>query len=145
MNWSIAPNPFLLAAALLSAIAAGLHVAVIIFGAAWYRRFGAGERMARLAEAGSAYSALVTATIAATLCAWSLYALSGAGLIAPLPALRPVLCVITAIYLLRGLFIVPMAILAPGSVTRFWVWSSAICLVYGIVHLVGIAQTWTRL
>jgi len=29
--------------------------------------------------------------------------------------------------------------------TAFWVWSSAICLVYGVVHLVGVVQVWERL
>jgi hypothetical protein len=138
-------NPYLLAGALLSATAAALHLAVIVFGAPWYRFFGAGEQMARLAEAGSIYPALVTLAIAAMLVVWSLYALSGAGLIAPLPLLRPALCAITAVYLMRGLVIVPLAWFASASITRFWIWSSAICLVYGIVHLVGLVQTWARL
>ncbi|MGQ4584278.1 hypothetical protein [Lysobacter sp. F60174L2] len=37
---------------MLNAIAALLHVGCIIFGASWYRFFGAGERMAQLASAG---------------------------------------------------------------------------------------------
>jgi hypothetical protein len=36
----------------LSAAAALLHIAVIVGGAEWYRFFGAGEGMARLAERG---------------------------------------------------------------------------------------------
>lgn len=38
----------------LSAIAALLHVGIIIGGPSWYRFFGAGERMARAAAAGHA-------------------------------------------------------------------------------------------
>jgi hypothetical protein len=139
------PNIFLITGAALSAIAAALHVAVIFFGAPWYRLFGAGERMARLAEAGSRYPTIVTSAIAAVLAGWSLYALSGAGVMARLPLLRPALCVITAVYLLRGLVIAPLALLAPGKVTPFWIWSSAICLGFGIVHLIGLSQVWGSL
>jgi len=51
----------LLCAGLLTGAAALLHVAIIVGGPAWYRFFGAGERMARLAARGSAYPTLVTA------------------------------------------------------------------------------------
>ena len=36
-----------------SAIAALAHLGCIIFGGDWYRFFGAGEQMARMAEAGN--------------------------------------------------------------------------------------------
>jgi hypothetical protein len=136
-------NAFLIAGAILSALAAALHVGCIVFGAPWYRFFGAGERMAQLAMAGHWYPTLVTAAIASVLAAWSLYALSGAGVIRALPLLRPALCVITGIYLLRGLVILPLAVLGKG--TPFWWWSSAICLLIGAAHLVGLAQVWVRL
>ena len=138
-------NVFLIAGAMLSALAAALHVGCIFFGAPWYRFFGAGEQMARLAESGSWYPAVVTLAIVAVLLAWSLYALSGAGVLPRLPLLRPALCAITAVYLLRGLVVVPLFLLMPEKTTAFWVWSSAICLVFGIVHLVGTSQAWTRL
>jgi hypothetical protein len=138
-------NTFLIVGAALSAIAAALHIGCIFFGAPWYRFFGAGERIARLAESGSWYPTIVTSVIVVVLIAWSLYALSGAGLVVRLPLLRPALCVITAIYLLRGLVLVPLFLLAPDRTTAFWMWSSAICLVFGMVHLVGTSQAWTRL
>jgi hypothetical protein len=138
-------NAFLIVGAALSATAAALHIACIFFGAPWYRFFGAGERMARLAETGSWYPTIVTSVIVLVLIAWSLYALSGAGVIVHLPLLRPALCVITAIYLLRGLVLVPLFLLAPDRTTAFWIGSSAICLVFGIVHFVGTSQAWTRL
>jgi hypothetical protein len=136
-------NVFLIAAALLSALAAALHVGCIVFGAPWYRFFGAGERMAQMAIAGSWYPTIVTVAIAAVLAAWSLYALSGAAVIRALPLLRPALCIITGIYLLRGLLILPLAVL--GRTTPFWWWSSTICLLIGAVHLVGVWQVWPRL
>lgn len=136
-------NAFLIAGALMSALAAALHVGCIVFGAPWYRFFGAGERMAQAASAGHWYPAVVTMAIALVLAAWSLYALSAASVIRALPLLRPALCAITAIYLLRGLVIVPLAML--GKTTPFWWWSSAICLLIGSVHLVGALQVWPRL
>ena len=136
-------NAFLIAGALLSALAAALHVGCIVFGAPWYRFFGAGERMAQMAIAGNWYPTVVTAAIAFVLAMWSLYALSGAGVIRALPLLRLALCAITAIYLLRGLVIVPLVVL--GKSTPFWWWSSMICLLIGSVHLAGLSQVWARL
>ena len=46
----MAANPFLIAGGVLSALASLLHIAVIAGGPAWYRFFGAGEGMARMAE-----------------------------------------------------------------------------------------------
>jgi hypothetical protein len=131
--------------AVMSAVAALLHVGCIIFGASWYRFFGAGERMAQLASAGSWYPAIVTSFIASMLVAWSLYALSGAGVIPRLPLLRLALCAITTIYLLRGFAALPLVFFALGRTTPFWWWSSAICLVIGLTHLVGLRQVWDRL
>ncbi|HZP65719.1 MAG TPA: hypothetical protein VFB32_05365, partial [Rudaea sp.] len=102
-------NSYLVAGAALSALAALLHIGCIVFGAPWYRFFGAGERMAQLAAAGSAFPAVVTACIATVLMVWAVYALSGAGVIARLPLLKPVLLVITGIYLLRGAAVLPMS------------------------------------
>jgi len=136
-------NAFLIAGALLSALAAALHVGCVVFGAPWYRFFGAGERMAQMAIAGNWYPTVVTAAIAFVLAMWSLYALSGAGVIRALPLLRLALCGITAIYLLRGLVIVPLVVL--GKSTPFWWWSSMICLLIGSVHLAGLSQVWARL
>ena len=139
-------HPFLLLGALFSAIAALLHLACIAFGAPWYRFFGAGEGMARLAEAGSPKPAIITMGIAAVLAAWSLYALSGAGVIGRLPLARWVLCAISAVYLLRGLAGLVLAVFAPGERSvAFWWWSSAICLAIGAVYLMGTRQAWPRL
>lgn len=135
----------LIAGAVLSAIAALLHVCVIFGGPAWYRFFGAGERMAAGAAAGHLYPALVTVLIASVLATWAAYALSGAGVLQPLPLLAFALPAITAVYLLRGLVVVVLFLFARRRLTAFWVWSSLICLVYGVVHLVGLLQVWDRL
>jgi hypothetical protein len=139
-------NPWLVSGAALTAIAALLHVGCIVFGASWYRFFGAGEGMARLAEAGSPVPALITVGIAAVLAVWSLYALSGAGLAPRLPLLRTGLCAITAVFLLRGVAGFALAALAPGERgVGFWMWSSAICLGLGVLYLVGTWRAWPRL
>ena len=139
------PNLCLLTGAVLSAVAALLHLACIAFGAPWYRAMGAGERMARMAAEGDWHATAVTLCIAAVLSVWSLYALSGAGVIARLPLLRPALCAITGVYLLRAVAYPVLHGHFPGNSAAFWVWSSAICLVLGAVHLIGLCQVWARL
>ncbi len=130
----------------LSLAAAALHLACIAGGPAWYRYFGAGEGIARLAERGDWRPAAITAAIAAMLVLAAAYAFSGAGLIARLPLLRTGLVFISAVYLLRGLIVLrPSALgrddLSPG----FLLWSSLIVLAFGIVHAVGTARVWKSL
>ena len=135
-------NPFLILGAALSAVAALLHVGCLVFGASWYRFFGAGERMAQLAAAGNWRPTLITSGIVLVLAAWSVYALSGAGVVPRLPLVRTALCIITGIYMLRGLAGFPIA---ASSGSAFWWWSSAICLAIGLVHLTGVRQAWAQL
>jgi len=137
-------NPFLLAAAVVDVLAALLHVGCIVFGAPWYRFFGAGERMAEMAAAGQRYPTLVSSAIVAVLTLWGLYALSGAGVLPRLPLLRVVLCIVTALFLLRGVAGIPLAFRETGRPPVFWWWSSAICLGIGTLHLIGLWQVWSR-
>lgn len=139
------PNRFLVAGAALGVLAALLHLGCIVFGAPWYRFLGAGERMAQLDLAGHWYPPAATLAIAAMLLVWSAYALSGAGAIRRLPLTRLALCAITGVYLLRGVAFVPLMAYFPGNSTTFWFWSSAICLVFGLIHLVGLRQVWSLL
>lgn len=132
-------------AAGLSAAAALLHLAVIAGGPDWYRFFGAGEAMARMAERGSPRPALITLAIAALLATWSAYALSGAGRIRPLPLLRTGLVLISAIYLLRGLVLVPALAMNSFRVDAFLLWSSLIVLAYGVAYAVGTFRAWPAL
>jgi len=132
----------LAAGALLSAIAALLHLGIIAGGPAWYRFFGAGERFAVAAGQGKWTPALVTLGIATVLFAWAAYALAGAGVIAAPPLLKAGLVAITAVYLVRGVAYAPLVLAHGGRITPFVVWSSAICFAYGVVHLVGLVQRW---
>lgn len=133
----------------LTAVAALLHVAIILGGPDWYRFFGAGERMAWLAARGSIYPAVVTACIAAILGVWALYAFSGAGVIRRLPLLRLALALIAAVYLARGILGVPVVLFVDDVYTNqlkakmtFMVVSSAICVVLGLCYAIGGARLW---
>ncbi|WP_049622346.1 hypothetical protein [Frateuria defendens] len=143
MSWST--FPLLAVAGSLSLLASALHVAVLFGGPAWYRRFGAGERIARLAEAGHWYPVVVTSFVALMLLVWAGYAFSGASLLPRFPLLKPALCAIAGVYLLRGLVIVPMVLFAFDRVTGFWVWSSLVCLIYAAAYGLGLIQAWPRL
>jgi hypothetical protein len=138
------PNMFLIAGAICSAAAAVGHLGCIYFGAPWYRFFGAGEQMARMASAGNPRAAIVTSFIVAVLTVWSIYALSGAGVLPRLPLLRLVLTAVTAIYLLRGGLGFLLVGNPLGRSPAFWIWSSAICLIVGGVHAIGLAQIWGK-
>jgi hypothetical protein len=63
----------------------------------------------------------------------------------PLPLRVLALPVITAVYLLRGLAALALFVFARRRLTAFWVWSSLICLGFGVVHLVGLVQVWPGL
>ncbi len=141
----MASNPILVTGGLLSAAASVLHLAVIIGGPAWYRFFGAGEGMARMAERGDWRAAAITVGIAGVLALWAAYAFSGAGLIARLPLLRTGLVVISAIYLVRGLLLIPALLINQGGVQPFILWSSLIVLVYGLAYAIGTWIAWPGL
>jgi len=138
-------NPALVVGGVLSAGASVLHLAIIVGGPDWYRFFGAGEGMARLAEQGSWTPVAVTMGIAGVLAVWSAYAFSGAGLIPRLPLLRTALVLISAVYLLRGLVLIPAFAVNAGGVEPFVLWSSLIVLVYGFAHVVGTWIAWPAL
>jgi hypothetical protein len=130
----------------LSLVAAVLHLGCIVGGPDWYRFFGAGEGMARMAEQGDWRPALITLCVAAALAVAGAYALSGAGLIARLPFLRTALVVISAVYLLRGLVLfMPSALQRPDLTMTFLVWSSTIVLAIGLVHAIGTWRAWHTL
>lgn len=133
---------WLIVAGWLSVAAALLHVACVFGGPEWYRFFGAGEGMARAAERGEWYPAMVTLAIAAILGIWAAYAFAGAGVLPRLPLLRTGLIVISAIYLLRGLALIPLYLWRPQAVDSFAICSSLIVLVYGIAYAVGTWRAW---
>ena len=127
-------------AAGLDLLAAALHVAVVLGGPAWYRFFGAGEAMARMAERGHSWPAVLTLAISAVLCVFGAYAMTAGGHFPALPMPRDALMAITAIYALRAL--VPL-LLSPWMAamrTRFMTVSSLICGVYALAHGMALAS-----
>ena len=136
-------------AGVLSAGVALLHVLIIFVGGPAYRYFGAGERMARLADQGSPTPSLVTLGLTLLFATWAVYAFSGAGLLRRLPLLRTGLITIGLIYTLRGLLLGPQivwffsghAATVPPRQLAF----SAAALLTGLAYLVGTQKAWTRL
>ncbi|MEO6688338.1 MAG: hypothetical protein ABIS07_04295, partial [Dokdonella sp.] len=129
----------------LSAAAALAHLACIVLGAPAYRFMGAGERMARAAEAGRARPTWVTVAISGVLLIWAAYALSAAGVIGRLPLSRVVLPAICAVYLGRAIAFPWLKRAFPENSRTFWWISSGICLVIGLVHLCGVVSVWHTL
>lgn len=139
------PDKYLLAAALCCGLAALAHVGCIVFGADWYRFFGAGEQMAQMAAQGLWYPTIVTAVIVLILLIWACYALSGAGAIRRLPLTRLALVLIGGIFLLRGLAFVVLMPAFPDNSLTFWLVSSGICLLIGGLFAAGTWQQWPAL
>ena len=134
----------LLFGAALSFAAALLHFACIPWGANGFRFLGAGEPIVSMAAAGHWYPPVIAFVIGAVLLVWAAYALSGAGVLPALPYVRVVLAGVTAVFLLRALAFPLLKPAFPGNSTAFWLVTSGICLLIGLVHLVGLIQIWSR-
>lgn len=136
----------LLVAGVLSGCVAALHVGVMLYGADAYRYFGAGERMARMAERGSSGPAIITTALVLLFGAWAAYAFSGAGAIARLPWLRVCLPIIGLVYTARGLVVVPQLLLwlsagSAGVPLRHLAFS-AVSLMVGATYVAGTYLAW---
>ena len=140
----------LVIAGIFCAIGALLHLATIIGGPDFYRFMGAGEGMAKMAEDGLAYPAIVTSMIALILFTWSAYAFSGAGMIKRLPLLKVGLIVISSILLIRAVFgIVFMFITINHPYLNelqarptFMITTSLICLIFSLFFITGTYKQW---
>jgi hypothetical protein len=128
----------------LSAVASVAHLACIGLGAPAYRFMGAGERMARAVEAGKVKPTLVTLAIASILLIWAVYAFSGAGIAPPLPLTKLVLVLISAVYLSRAFAFPLLRPVFPENSTTFWLVSSGICLVLGLLYAFGVIAVWEQ-
>ena len=137
-----ASNKYLLAAAICCFAAALGHFGCILFGGDWYRFFGAGEQMARMAEQGLWYPTIVTSAIVLVLLVWAFYGLSGAGVIKRLPLTKFALILIAGIFLLRGVSFVGLMPMFPENSLTFWLISSGICLFIGGLFAVGSWHQW---
>lgn len=135
----------LVAGALLSVAAATIHAACLVYGAPLYRLLGAGDDMVRMAERGETLPAAVSLSLAAGIAVAAVYALSGAGMLRRLPFARTVLCLVTAVYLFRGIGFGVFVPLFPENPFGFWMWSSAFSLLAGLLHYAGLRRAWAAL
>lgn len=129
----------------LSAAAAVAHLACIAIGPRAYRFMGAGEKMARAVEAGKLQPTLFTLAIAGILFIWAAYAFSGAGVIGHIPLSKLALPAISNVYLGRALSSPLLKPVFPENSQTFWLVSSGICLVIGLLHLYGAVLQWPTL
>jgi hypothetical protein len=106
---------------------------------------GAGEQMARAVEAGKLRPTLITLAISLVLFLWSGYALGAAGVIDALPFTKVVLLAICAVYLGRAVAFPFLRSTFPENSLKFWLLSSGICLVIGLVHAYGLFAQWHTL
>ncbi len=131
----------LLVAAGCSLFVAVLHVSIAIAGPAWYRYFGAPSLAARIEAGAPLVPTLLALAVAAVFVLWACYALSGAGAIRHLPLLRTALFVIAAVYLLRGLQVVPeVGRVARGALPGRYAVFSAFSACAGVVYLLGVIR-----
>jgi hypothetical protein len=122
-----------------------LHLGVIVVGAPAYAYLLAGKQMVDLAEAHALTPTLVTGAIAFVFAVFGAYGLAGAGVL-QLPATRVLVAAIGCIYTLRGLLIVPEAVMVhfldrPARALVF----AAVSLLIGVIHLIGVARRWSAL
>jgi hypothetical protein len=144
-------NRLLITAGVITGAAALLHLAMILGGPDWYRFFGAGEEMAKLAASGSTYPTMNAAGIAIILGIWTLYAISGAEVIRRLPFLRTVLVLVAAVFLMRGIVGVPMVLLMDDPYAMelrarmtFVVVTSVGIFSLGLCYAIGAALLWRK-
>ena len=136
-----------LAAAGLISLVVAVFQAVISFSPSLSIYFGAPEEIA--ASPGLLLALGLAAAVIFVI--FGLYGLSGAGLIRRLPWLKAGLVVTGAIYTLRGLAIIPVALIKLGILNAGApmpgpaVASSLIPLVIGVLYLAGTAGAWRRL
>jgi len=142
-------NPWLVWGAVCTAVAALLHLMIIVGGPDWYRFFGAGEAMAQLAAQGDSYPAVITAAIAGMLLVCASYAWAGAGLMPTLPLQKTVLALVTMLFFgraLLGLWLVHAPLLHTFTELQqrplfLWV-TSLICLGLASCYGVGLRKLW---
>jgi hypothetical protein len=100
--------------------------------------------MARAVEAGETRPTLITLAIATVLAVWALYAFAGAGVIGQLPFTNVALPAISLAYLARALGFPLLRPMFPENSTTFWLVSSGICLVLGLLYAAGAIAAWPK-
>jgi hypothetical protein len=132
---------FLFAASILLA-GALLHIAVLIGGPTWVAFVGAPPAVVESAARGTWLAPLSTLGIAALLGILGIFALSAAGTLRRFALAAPVLAVFAAIFVVRGLIIVPALLEGrvnwSAPVDLFIIASSALILAMGLALCLGL-------
>lgn len=120
------------------------HIGIAVIGSPAYRRFG-GEGLAHRAESGSLVPAAMLLGIAAVFAVFAAYAFVGARSAPKLPLLRTVLVLVSVLYGVHGLFVLP------ELVARFTGQPSrgpsnlvvdVVFLVMALPYVIGTAAAW---
>ena len=138
----------LVACALADFALALLHVVCIFTGEATARFFTAPRPVLEMIRNGSWLIVPVCLAIVAVLGTFGLYAWSAAGRMRRLPGLRGGLVAIGALYTLRGLPLIPQAIVMlkyPGAFPWQVPVFSFVALALGLAHLAGAGCRWRTL
>lgn len=128
----------------LSSFTVALFQAAIGFSPSLSLYFGAPELLVK--NTGALIS--VSLIFAVIIVVFGLYAISGAGYIRTLPWLKQILAVISGIYILRGLLLIPEGLVVMGVLNisipvapRFVVFSLGSLLI-GLIYLIGTVGGW---
>jgi hypothetical protein len=138
---------WLLVAGAVSSAMALFHIGIVVMGETAYWRFG-GSSFAERAAAGSWVPAAMLLTIAAVFALFAFYAFAGARLGPRPPLLRTGLIVISLLYGVHGLFVVPEIVArlthrASGMPSHLGV--DAIFLATALPYVIGTALAWPDL
>lgn len=139
---------FLCAGAVSSFALALLHVGAVLVGESAARIFNAPRFVLALIQQQSLWIIPVLMVIVAIFGGFGLLAWSGAGRMRRLPWLRTGLVAVSSIYLLRGLIIVPLLLLAmkrPGLIQWQAYLFCVVALALGAVYLRGTVGCWRTL
>lgn len=123
--------------------AAASHATIAVSG---LHGTGALHTTAAYAAAAAASPVFATLLVAGLLAVWGVYALAAAGRIAPLPLMREAIWGITALYLVRGMFLLPQLLgynvfTAGHPVSAADLAFSTGVLIIALVHVAGLAQS----
>jgi len=119
---------------------AAFQVGLAFFGTAAARYFFAPRWALRMMAAGAAPMILLVGTAASLSVLVGAYGLSGARLVRPLPALRPVILIFGSLYALWGTRVAELAWLAwqyPGRIPLRLFFIRSVPLLLGLAYLAG--------
>jgi len=115
------------------------HIICLLWADRMFELGGVAPQMQQLAEINSVLPYMVTIAVAVVFFVFGLYAFSAAGFIRPLPFLKLIVILITAIYILRGI-----GGLIMDNDSFLSVLYSVVALVIGILFLIGTESKWRK-